>query len=165
MKNVLAYAISTFLSFFGVNYLKAYGVRYYSAPPSMCAPTDLRQELEFKAVQFYSGRKANGATFSAGIYESSDGVGVSTTVETYSSAAQAKNEMKKRIRKAARVIERSSKVDKNDKLIGERVVISVTRGTGNGAYATVLWANQEDLHIIESTSLRHALEFERKAME
>ena len=165
MKNVLACFISAFLSFFGTNSFKVYGVRYTSVPPSKCTPPNSRGEIEFKAVQFYSGRKASGATFSAGMYQSSDGVAVSTTVETYSSAARAKNEMKKRIRKATRVIERGSKVDKNGKLIGERVILSLSGGTRHGAYVTVLWADREDLHIIESTSLKHALEFERKSVE
>jgi hypothetical protein len=120
------------------------------------------QEIEFKAVHLSSGRKANGAEFSAGLYDSSDGVGVLSTVETYGSPARAKAEMKKRIRGAIKVIDRSDKIDQSGKAISERVVLRFSHGSRRKSYSAVMWTNDEDLYVIESTSLRHALAFEQR---
>ena len=126
-------------------------------PNSTCA-----QEIQFSGVSFSHGRKGNGAKYSAGIYDSTDGVGVVATVETYPSASRARAEMIMRIKRATRIVERGRKTDHNGKLIGERAVVIAAGDSGEGSYATILWLDQEDLNIIESSSLQVALDFERQ---
>jgi len=118
--------------------------------------------MKFTPVSSYSGRRGNGAEFSAEDYSSTDGVSVIMTVETYTSVSRAKEALRKRIREASRIVERSPKVDGDGTILGERVVLSFAPGIHHRAYATILWLEQEDLHEIESTSLRAALEFERQ---
>src|SRR5215813_1122870 len=120
------------------------------------------QQIAFQPVQVSSGKKANGAEFSTGLYDSPDGNTVSSTVETYVSAAYAKREMKNRIKQATKIIERGCKRNQSGKTVGERIVIYLPDKARSLEYANVLWLDGENLHIIESSSLEHALDFERQ---
>jgi hypothetical protein len=126
-------------------------------PSSYCA-----RQMQFNGVSFSHGKKGNGAEYSAGIYDSTDGVGVVMTVETYSSASLARAEMMRKIKGATRIVERVRKTDQNGKLIGKRAVVIAPGDSRDRSYATILWLDQEDLNIIESSSLHVALEFERQ---
>jgi hypothetical protein len=161
MNNYLLCFGGCFLSLIGCDSALSGGLHHAGRSERNLRDSNGGQKVEFKAVTFYSGRKANGADFSAGIYDSTDGVGVSSTVEVYYSAAGAKREMKRRIKTASRIIERGNKENQKGKLIGERVVLISAGNTRDIAYVTVLWVDREDLHVIESASLQHALDFER----
>lgn len=161
MNNHLLCFVACFFSLFASDTSFSGGLDHSGRSELSLDDSDGGQKVEFKAVNFYSGRKSNGADFSAGIYDSTDGVGVSSTVEVYYSAARAKREMKRRIKTATKIIERGNKENQNGKLIGERVVLISPGDTRDSAYVTVLWVDREDLHVIESPSLQHALEFER----
>ena len=119
-----------------------------------------RQTLEFKAQAFFSGRGKNGVRFSRNFYSSSDGVGVSQILETYASAARAKAELKKRVHRAGKVIEQSVKSDQNGDTV-QRVVLLFSAARDRKSYAAILWTEGAVLGAIESTSLEHALRFER----
>lgn len=145
------------------NALTALNVEFDHVGRSEQNPNDSvnRQKVQFNPVQFSSGRKANGAHFSAGIYDSTDGVGVKSTVEVYYSAARSKHELTRRIKAATKIIERGNKIMQNGKVVGKRVVLISPGGTRDTPYVAVLWVDREDLHVIESISLQHVLEFER----
>jgi hypothetical protein len=154
--------VACFVSIFAFSAMLSGGLDCAMGSERSLWNSDSPQKVEFQAVKYYSGRKGNGAQFSAGTYDSTDGKVVSSTVETYRSATRAKSELKKRIKKATEIVERGSKRNRNGKLIGYRVVVMLRGGSQFGTYATVLWLAGEELHIIESSSLQHALEFERQ---
>lgn len=133
-----------------------------SKPERNLFDLDVSQEMKFTPVNSYSGRKGNDAEFSAQHYDSTDGVSVIFTVETYSSKSSAIDELRKRISRATRIIERGRRIDQDGRPIGERVVLVFPPGVDNGGYSTILWLEDEDLNEIESTCLQVALEFERQ---
>lgn len=138
------------------------GPSYTMRPDSEFSNSWCAQEIQFSGVSFSHGRKGNGAEYSAGIYDSSDGVGVVATIEIYPSGSRARAEMIRRIKRSTRIVERGRKTDRNGKLIGERMVVIASGDSGARSFATILWLDQEDLNIIESSSLQVALEFERQ---
>lgn len=124
--------------------------------------SDYAQQIQFKSVSISHGKKGNGIEYSAGTYDSSDGMGVVATIETHPSASQARAEMLSRIKKALRIVERGRKTDQHRKFRGERAVLIETGNSPGLTYATVLWLQREELNIIESSSLQTALAFEQQ---
>ncbi|HEU0047382.1 MAG TPA: hypothetical protein VFQ43_07235 [Nitrososphaera sp.] len=89
----------------------------------------------------------------------SDCVEVTIEDESMSSPSEAENEMGKKIRRASRVVERGLKVDLTEHPDGERAVLLFDTDT---RAEIVLWfKGTRSLHIIESTSLAHALACEK----
>src|SRR5215471_18024979 len=82
-------------------------------PAMIMSPVGLLQDVTFKPVRFFDGKKSNGVRFAINLYESSDGVGVSQRVEIYASAAQARVELKRRIKRAIKIIERKTEIDED----------------------------------------------------
>ena len=119
-----------------------------------------RQIIEFKAQAFFNGRSKNGVRFCRNFYSSSDGVGVSQILETYASAARAKAELKKRVHRARKIIEQSVKSAQNGETV-QRVVLLFPAARRRKSSAAILWTEGAVLYAIESTSLEHALMFER----
>lgn len=119
-------------------------------------------EIEFKGVSAGSGRKRDGTPFSFALYKSTDHTGVSASTEKYRSSNAAANALRKKLGRAANVVETGSKFSPDGKRIGTRsVAIFPSQGTSK-AQAMVLWTNRSDFHYIQSTSLKHALAFEKK---
>lgn len=122
---------------------------------SECEGTQFKDELGG------SGIMTNGRRFSFHLYKSFDGIAVSTRVEHYRSTARARRELKRKVNKAQRVVERGYKIDKNGVRVGSRVAAIFAARTGVEAQATVFWTSGSDLHYIESTSLACVLSFEK----
>jgi len=89
----------------------------------------------------------------------SDCVEVTIESEDEGSPMQAKAEMEKRIRGAARVVERGLKVDIPVHPDGERAVMQL--GSDARAEIVVHFKGNSRLHIIESASMAHALAYEK----
>jgi hypothetical protein len=89
----------------------------------------------------------------------SDCVEVTIESEDEGSPMQAKAEMEKRIRGAARVVERGLKVDIPVHPDGERAVLQL--GSDARAEIVVHFKGNSRLHIIESASMAHALAYEK----
>jgi hypothetical protein len=70
--------------------------------------------------------------------------------------------MIKKIKRATKIIERGFKRNRSGKTVGERIVFYLLDKARSLRYANVLWLDGEDLHIVESSSLEHALDFERQ---
>ena len=120
------------------------------------------QRIHFEPELFASDRKSDGTVVAYNNYVSNDGVGVFLTVEKYRSATRAKNALRRRIKKATRIIERGVKLDKDGQRVGERAVLLSRTGLPQETIGGVVWADGAKLYAVESPSLKHALEFEKQ---
>jgi hypothetical protein len=124
----------------------------------------LKQEkaLEFSEVSSEKGTTKDGAPFASQLYQSSDGVGLTVTRENRDSAARVNKELQRKLKVATRIIERAPKLDDTGRRVGERVAAMFVPNDSHKEQASVLWTYGGQLYYIESQSLRHALEFEKK---
>ncbi len=87
---------------------------------------------------------------------------LATSTEGYPTITKASQVFENRISKAVTLIERNQKSDQKGKRIGPRAVtISVNPENGE-QFASVFWLDEKVIISIESTSLRYALESERR---
>jgi hypothetical protein len=116
-------------------------------------------DTRFKVWMMGSGRTPDGYSTEFTQLRASDCVKVDIETESMGSPMEAESEMEKKIRGASRVVERGPKVDLPGHPDGERAVLLF----GSEARAEiVLWfKGNSRLHIIESTSLAHALACEK----
>jgi hypothetical protein len=94
-------------------------------------------------------------------FESTDGVLVQRSVESYNSPEQATGRLKNLTARASRVIERGAKKTADGKLIGTRVVI-VTRDWNKKLVNIVAWTDGASVYVLRSQSLPHVLDFEQQ---
>ena len=116
-------------------------------------------QLTFRPTLSSSGRTAEGSRFSLQLYESSDGIAVSSRVDRFGYTDLAQKEFAKIVR-MAQVIERPPKLD--GQRVGERVVLKFNRNKPRVSRIELLWIDNTDLHRIVSSSLGHIVEFERQ---
>ena len=90
---------------------------------------------------------------------SSDCVNVDVLAEDQGSPEQAKEEMEKRIRGASKVVEQVSLFDRHEETIGQRAVL-VVQGKPR-VEIIAQHKNDAKLFVIGSTSLAHALAYEK----
>ena len=90
---------------------------------------------------------------------SSDCVNVIVWAEDQGSPEQAKEEMEKRIRGASKVVEQVSLFDPHGETIGQRAILLVQEQSGIEIVAQ--HKNDAKLFVIGSTSLAHALAYEK----
>jgi hypothetical protein len=122
----------------------------------------VEKDKEFKSILSGRGKTKAGDPYSFHIYKSTDGVGISTRSEKRGSRILANREFQKKINKADKIIERGLKLDKNGKQVGERAVLTFTDKGPDKVIARVIWTDGAYFHSIESSSLPHILEFEKK---
>lgn len=93
------------------------------------------------------------------VYESSDGVQLQISVETFRTRAQAREELKRSVANAAKVVGRPKE---NSGIEGkaDRTVL-VRRTKEPSRRAVIMWTSGRDVHSIESSSLEHALLLEK----
>lgn len=118
-------------------------------------------EITFRAGQAASGTLPDGTRFSVQNYQSSDGVDVSVRIDRSPSHAMAKKNLLNFIRKA-RVLERGPKKDQSGSVVGQRLVV---RFPAKGEFSSqfgVMWVNKAEVYYLQSASLRHVAEFEKK---
>ncbi len=120
--------------------------------------------MHFKVVLEGSGFVKDGS-FSFGDYKSEDGVVVERRVESYRSGARAREEMERRIRKASKVIERGAKRERQGRQKAERAVLMFGGSRSGSPQAVVLWTHGSKLYVLESSSLKHVLAFEKQVYE
>jgi len=120
-------------------------------------------QYQFKDEMGGSGITKDGNHFSFHDYASEDGVKLSTYIEICSSAELAKEALGERVKQASTIIARGPKLDKNNKSVGERVVLTVERKTQGEAQSEsfICWTIGSRLHCIQSKSIKHALAFEK----
>jgi len=119
--------------------------------------------FQFKNEVGGNGITEDGHEFSFHTYKSQDGVWLSTYVETCPSPELAKKAFDEKVREASSVIARGPRFDRNGEYLGERVVLKVEKKTQAKVEAEsfICWTTPSRLHCIESTSLRHALAYEK----
>jgi hypothetical protein len=119
----------------------------------------MQNRSEFKPISSASGIRKNGVRFDVNLYESSDGIGLSQTVEIYSSPARANAEVKRKIKRATKILERSAETDSHGRIMKQRIVALYPASGGQKAYAGLIGTDGAKLYSIESTSLDHVLKF------
>ena len=120
------------------------------------------QDVTFLEKMGGKGMTRDGALFSFELYKSSDGVEVSVTRENRKSPTNASKALQRRLKKVIKIIERESKLNEDGQRTGERVVAMFALTGSDKEQAAVLWTDGSQFYYIESASLRHALEFEKK---
>jgi hypothetical protein len=95
-------------------------------------------------------------------YKSEDGLMLESRIETYKSSDAAKLEFQKYVNRAVKVIQTNTKLDYRGRPVGQRAALSFGKTAHAPASAAVLWTDGNDLHILESSSLRNVLAFERQ---
>lgn len=129
--------------------------------PTIHQQSPAEMKGEFQSVLSGSAETEDGIPFSFNSYKSSDGTMVSTRFQRCNSSACAKKELIKSIRTATKVIERTPKLGKDSKQVGERAVFTSKQEGSDYLQTTVIWTNGSQVYFIESRSLQHALEFEK----
>lgn len=92
-------------------------------------------------------------------YKSSDGVTVTTCIETYDSELAAKKGFDKRIQRA-NIIKRWSRSDPDGRPIGERVLVELRPDNKRQKLKAVYWTQGKYLRYVISKSQTHLLEFQ-----
>lgn len=116
-------------------------------------------DTRFKVWAMGSGGTDEGYSTDFTQLRASDCVTVYSETESMGSPMEAQGAMEKRIRGASRVVERGPKVDLPGHPDGERAVLLLANETS--AEIVVWFRGNSRLHIIESTSLAHALAYEK----
>jgi hypothetical protein len=92
-------------------------------------------------------------------YKAQDGVRVSSREEHYRTRNDAGLAFEGLVKSASCVIERRPMIGGDSRKRTNRIVLRVGRSSG-GDIMTIAWTDGLDLHVLESVSLRHVLEFE-----
>jgi len=114
--------------------------------------------IEFKWQMSASGATPDGGRFDSTQYMSSDCVGIFVTYSTFSSAATAKERLDSSIAIASSVHAKSGHPGADTNLADQRIILS---SQPKGTYE-ILRRNGNRILRIESSSLNHALEYERR---
>jgi hypothetical protein len=115
-------------------------------------------EIKFKRTLMGDGfNEGRRTSFMA--YESDDGVKVLLSVETFPSPALARRELLRSVREAEKVLEHQRSIN-NRNPYEERASL-ILKSQDSSPKTAILWTSGRDLHFIESSSLRHALLFEK----
>jgi hypothetical protein len=119
-------------------------------------------ELEFKEILVGERITQKGVRFPFHSWRASDGVIVNSSMAEFNSVIEARSAFSKRLREASREIEASSKTDDKGRRIGERAVVIFTSANSKSEFVGIIWTDGPVFHDVESSSLRHALAFERR---
>ena len=105
-----------------------------------------------------------GGGFGIRAYRSSDNVELYFASGGYASTEKTNEVFDRQVREAVQVLELTPKLDANGKEAGRRaVVIRVDKET-NEKYASVFWTDDWRIVSIDSLSLWHVLEFEKRKL-
>lgn len=126
--------------------------------------SDNSQDLKFTAGIIFDGEREDGGRFSVQVFDSSDGMRLTLRRDFFKSPAQANEKLQGDVKKAVEITERGPKVDESGKQIGERAVMIFVPNpkNENERHATVSWTENSTYYSIQSSSLRHVLEFEKR---
>lgn len=113
-------------------------------------------------LSFRSRMSACGPDGSFQSYESSDGVALSWQSRIFHSASGARRELRRRLRGAAEIIERTPELDDEGRRVGERVVAVFAFDDSGQSRACVFSTYNNIFNGTEASSLRHVLAFEEQ---
>ena len=119
--------------------------------------------IRFSAEGVACGRVTDGGgRFSVASYRSSYFVRLSDAYYGYDSPDKANEVFDQHVAESVHVTEITPKLDEHGKTVGRRAVVTAFNEQRTGYYACVFWTDGSGLHAITSSSLRHALEFEKQ---
>ena len=116
-------------------------------------------QVLFREMLLFDGKTEGGFRFTTQTYQSWDCMILRKRVEFLEVPANAKSELKKTVEQAAELIERGEKFDTAGQLVGERVIIRVTKDKETPEIR-IVWTENSELYSIDSSSLEHALKLE-----
>ena len=116
-------------------------------------------DVQFERRMAGGGRTATGQRFSFSRFSSSDCIDVDFQTERYDSDEDAKKRMSDLIRSSSEVVERSEKLYLNGTRAGPRAVLLFNEYSPK---AIIVWTAENRVVSLGSTSLSHALEFEKR---
>jgi hypothetical protein len=93
------------------------------------------------------------------VYKAADGVNLTVVYNTFDGASEASAFFEKEIVRAAKVHTRGQKIDRDGKIVGERVEIRLSEP--NEKLIAVMWTDGRKFHEIQSTSLQDILALEK----
>ena len=123
-------------------------------------PTDI-QTPQFRAKMSGRAETADGTPFSFHLYESSEGLSVSTRFETHTSPTSSEKGFARSIKAAVEVIAQGPKFDEHGQQVGERVMLKTKKEESDKTQYTIVGREGTHLHFIESDFLQAALDFEK----
>ena len=103
-----------------------------------------------------------GGGFGIRSYRSSDNVKLYFASGGYASTEKTNEVFDAEVAKAVQVIELTPKLDAHGKEAGRRAVVILVDKETNENYASVFWTNDRRIVSIDSPSLWHVLEFEKR---
>lgn len=128
-------------------------------------PVPVPQPVKFESGTSACGYIKGGGRFSSQGYKSVDGVGVGYYSGDYRSASRARQELRRKLKEAIQVIERTPKLDGQGRRVGERVVAMFNPIAPYQELGSVFWTDGSHFYAIDSPSLEHALEFEKSSAQ
>jgi hypothetical protein len=96
-------------------------------------------------------------------YRSSDGVYLSESVTPYPSPGAANTALRKCLERALTIVERAPKFNKQEQIVGERIVAFFPAKEEDKQEASVIWTEGDALCSINSSSMSHLLAFEQSS--
>ncbi len=121
--------------------------------------------IRFRLEGMGCGRmKDGGGGFGTRSYTSSDNVKLYFFQGGYASTEKANEAFDQQVAKAIQVLELTPKLDADGKEVGRRAVLIAFSHEINEQYASVFWTDGRHILSIDSPSLRHVLEFEKRKL-
>jgi hypothetical protein len=93
------------------------------------------------------------------VYKAADGVSLTVVYNDFDGASQASAFFEKELVRAAKVLSRGQKTDRDGKIVGERAEIHLAKP--NEELNAVMWTDGRKFHEIQSTSLQDILALEK----
>jgi hypothetical protein len=121
-------------------------------------PAKPRRDIQFQGVSIASLRGPELSSGEVVAYVADDGTEVRSSVETYTSAMAATEQIENLVQLATRLFERTPRLDNNGKTVGSHVVLEATWYSVQ--VGVIAWNEDTQVHVIQSESLDHALAFE-----
>jgi hypothetical protein len=118
------------------------------------------KDIKFKPQMAGNGRTPEGTGFDFQMFRASDCVKVTVTTRSEGSDDRAEQELEKLILTASQVVERGPKDNRDGKPVGKRAILLFANAPKR---AVIVWtAGLGSLITVESSSLAHAVEYERR---
>jgi hypothetical protein len=93
------------------------------------------------------------------VYEASDGISLTVSYNDFKDASEASAFFERRLVRAAKVLRRGQKIDRDGKIVGERAEIRLPQP--NETLSAAMWTDGRKFHEIKSISLHDVRALEK----
>lgn len=104
----------------------------------------------------------DGTPLSFTSYKSKDGVTVTVISGRFNSPDRANAEVSAQMKEARSIVSKESQADRRGKINHQRVVAMIPGNNPSSANTAILWTNAEEFHEVVSSSMKAAIDWERK---